>query len=84
MGAILNITNLGLVLLLIAFLVQLMYSMKSKKGAPIVIQKKFLALYALGALAISLDQFMQNILVSASLNLLILIAVLLIALKIKK
>ncbi|VVB75088.1 Uncharacterised protein [uncultured archaeon] len=84
MGAILNITNIGLVLLLIAFLVQLAYSKKAKKGTPMVVQKKFIAIYAIGALAIALDQFMNNMMVPSALNLLILIAVLMIAIKMKK
>jgi len=84
MGAILNITNIGLVLLLIAFLVQLAYSKKAKKGTPMVLQRRFLVVYAIGVLGIALDQFMNNTMVSSALNLLIFIAVIMLIIKMKK
>jgi hypothetical protein len=84
MGAILNLTNIGVFLLLVAWVIQLVSMKKSKKGVPMVIQKRFLGVYAIGALAIALDQFMSNMMVPSALNLLILISVLMVMLKMKK
>ena len=80
MESIISIFSFGLILLIIAWLLQLVQVAKGKKE----ISRNFMAVYGFGIVAIVIDGLMQNLILAPILNLLVLIVILAIMIKVLK
>jgi hypothetical protein len=78
MESVISIFSLGLILLLIAWLLQLVRVSEGKKE----ISRNFLAVYGFGIVAIVLDGLMSGLILAPILNLLVLLVILAVMLKI--
>jgi len=72
-----SVFNLGLLLLIVGWLLQLVYLKKGKKE----ISRNFLAVYGFGIIAIVFDGLMGGLIIAPILNLLVLLVIIVVMIK---